>query len=386
MATSLGTQDPIIVDDASFELNRFLSVPGEILVQVGDRVEPSSTIGSGSGGAGRTITLHLARELGVAPETVKRYLTKPIGSHFDAGESVARARKGLRAVTADTTEAGRLSEVNEIAGTATIIPESGSQTLDSMVYGEIASVVDGRGVVIRAGGVRIRGAIALGSDSSGTIKTAVDRHDRELTPDGVTQDLRGTLVLAGMTAGAAAIRKLADIGAKGVIVGSITESDVRRLAAAGGSERPAQVFWQSWATNGPLAPDFDQSGFTIFVTDGFGRKPMASTIFSFISERDGETASVLTPGRDQPFPSYPYLCFTSVGATHSNPYTQISPADGVIARLTDPQHLGSVVTCRSEPQIQRGADGQTRIVVEIEQSNHTRRLAQLCNLELLKSS
>ncbi len=383
MARALGTQEPVIVDDAAFEIGRFLRFPGEIVVQVGDRVEPSSPIGNASAGAGRTITLHLARELGVGADTVKRYLTKPIGSHFEAGESVARARKGLRTVTADTTEAGRLSEVNEIAGTATIIPVAGTQALESLVYGEISNVVNGKGVIVRAGGSRVRGAIAMGADNSGPIKTAVDRHDRELTPDGVTQDLRGTLVLGGMTVGAAAIRKLADVGARGVIVGSITESDVRRVAASGGTERPAQAFWQSWATNGPLAPDLDQTGFTIFVTDGFGRKPMASAIFSFISEREGQTASVLIPGRERPFPSYPYLCFTSVGATHVNQFAPISPADGVVARLTDPQHLGTVVTCRSEPMTQITADGQNRVVVEVEQSNHTRRVVQLCNLELL---
>ncbi len=385
MASALGMQDPIVVDEASFEIGRFLRFPGEILVEAGDRVEPSSAIGNASAGAGRTITLHLTRDLGVDAETVKRYLTKPIGSHFEAGESVARARKGLRTVTSDTTESGKLSEVNEIAGTATIMPDAGTQALEALVFGEVSSVIDGRGIIIRAGGARVRGAIALGADNSGPIMVAVDRHDRELTADGVTQDLRGTLVLGGMTVGAAAIRKLAEVGAKGVIVGSIIESDVRRVAASGGAERPAQDFWQSWATNGPLAPDLDQTGFTIFVTDGFGRKPMASTIFSFISERDGQIASVLIPGRERPFPSYPYLCFTSVGATYSNPSAPISPADGVIARLTDPQHLGTVVTCRSEPTAQVTADGQSRFVVEVEYSNQTRRVVQLCNLELLKN-
>ncbi len=386
MASVIGIQDPVIVDDASFEVGRFLRFPGEISVQLGDRVEPSSPVGSASAEAGRTITLHLARELGVAPDTIKRYLTKPIGSHFDAGESVARARKGLRTVTSDTTEAGKLSEINEIAGTATIIPEAGSQELEALVYGEVANVVDGRGVVIRAGGSRIRGAIALGSDNTGPIKTAVDRNDRELTPDGVTQDLRGMLVLGGMTVGATAIRRLAEIGARGVIVGSITESDVRRLASGGGGERPAQSFWQSLATNGPLAPDLDQSGFTIFVTEGFGRKPMASTIFSFISEHEGQSASVLIPGREKPFPSYPYLCFTSIGATYSNPASPFAPADGVMARLTDPQHLGTVVTCRSEPMVYAERDGQNHIVVDVELSNHSRRLVQLSNLELITKS
>ena len=266
MASVHDALDPVIVEDASFEIGRFLRFPGEILVKVGDRVEPSTPIGSASASAGHTRTLHLARELGVSPDTIKRYLTKPIGSHFDAGEAVARARKGLRAVTADTPEAGRLSDINEIAGTATLAPDAGTQELESLVFGEVSQVVDGRGAVVRAGGARIRGVIALGVDSSGPIKTAVDRADRELTPDGVTADLRGALVLGGMTVSAAAIRKLAEVGARGVIVGSISEGDVRRVASNAATEPSARSFWQSLATNGPLAPELDQTGFTIFVT------------------------------------------------------------------------------------------------------------------------
>ncbi len=386
MSTAVGTQDPVIVEDASFDVERFLRFPGEIGVQVGDRVEPATAVGKASAGAGRTITLHLARELGVAADTVKRYLTKPIGSHFEAGESVARARKSLRPVTSETPESGRLSEVNEIAGTATIVPDAGTQELEALVYGEVSSVIDGRGIVIRAGGSRIRGVIALGADSTGPIKAAVDRHDRELTADGVTTDLRGTMVLAGMTVGASAIRRLAEVGARGVIVGSITESDVRRAAAGNGDERPAQAFWHSLATNGPLAPDLDGTGFTIFVTEGFGRKPMAPAVFSFINEREGQMASVLTPGRERAFPSYPYLSFTSVGATFTSPAEPVKPEDGVLARLTDSQHLGSFVTCRSEPIVQPQSDGPAHVVVEVEFNNHARRYVQLCNLELIKKT
>jgi hypothetical protein len=384
MAMVQGALDPVVVEDASYEISRFLRFPGEILVKRGDRVEPSTPIGSASAGAGRTKTLHLARELGVPPDTIKRYLTKPIGSHFDAGESVARARKGLRAVTADTVEAGRLSDINEVTGTATLAPDAGTQELESLVYGEVSEVVDGRGVIIRAGGSRIRGVIALGVDSTGPIKTAVDRHDRELTPDGVTADLRGSLVLGGMTVSAAAIRKLADVGARGVIVGSISESDVRRVASTSGVEAPARAFWQSLATDGPLAPELDQTGFTIFVTEGFGRKPMAATIFSFISERDGQTASVLIPGRERPFPAYPFLCFGSIGSSFASPAQPVSPADGVIARLTDPQHLGTVVTCRGAAFVRQQADGRPRTVVEVELPNHSQRIVPLSNLEILK--
>src|SRR6185503_3051895 len=130
------------------------------------------------------------------------------------------ARRGLRNATAETPVGGKLSEINEVSGTSTIVPESDGEALYALVHGEVEQIIEGRGALIRTGGARVRGAFALGQDVFGPIKVAVDRHDRELPPDGISPDLRGSIVLGGMTVGATAIRRLIEMGVRGVIVGS----------------------------------------------------------------------------------------------------------------------------------------------------------------------
>lgn len=385
IASATNRQEPVVVEDVNFVVRRMLRTGGDVSIHPGDRVEPETSLGVATAGAGRTVTLHLARELGVAPDTIGRYLAKPIGARFDAGESVARARRGLRSATAETPVSGKLQEINEVNGTATIVPESDGEALHALVHGEVEQVIDGRGALIRATGARVRGAFALGQDVHGPIKVAVDRHDRELTPDGITPDLRGSIVLGGMTVGATALRRLVEMGVRGVIVGSIAEGEVRRFAAGSGAERTAQSYWQAIATSGPLTPESDQLPITVFVTEGFGRRQMATSIFKFLSDREGQSVSLLMPDRDRPFPSYPGLYFTGGSTRHGNELPVVSPSPGYLGRLVDPQHLGTVVICRGEPVVQRLADGVAHAVIEVRFGNGSQRMVRLANLEVLST-
>lgn len=377
--------DPVMVDNARYQLTRLLRSPGEITVNSGDQVNPDTPIGVAANNTGRSITLPLARELGVAPDSVTRYLTKPIGSRFEAGESVARSRKGLRNVTADAPIAGRLQEVNTSSGTATFVAETGEQQLMAVVHGEVREVLPNWGATIQVVGARVRGAVAFGPETFGPLKVAVDRNDRELTSDAVPPDVRGAIVLAGMTMGSVAIRRLAEAGARAIVVGSIAEGEVRRAAAASGSERSAGAFWQAIPSNSSIGVDIDHLPLTVFVTEGFGRRPMAAPLFDFLREREGMQASLVSAQNRDGY-TFPQMYFSEQTAVGEQAVKLVAPADGVQARLVDPQYLGTVVTCRSEAFLRYGDDGQPHLAVDVELHNGSRRLVRLANLEVLSSN
>ncbi|MBX6342521.1 MAG: hypothetical protein IRY97_08690, partial [Thermomicrobiaceae bacterium] len=113
MTLALTASEPVLVPSGVFLVERRLAVPGEVRVRLGERVEPATVVAVAASAAGRPITLYPARELGVASGSVRRYLTKPIGSSFEAGEAVARARRGLRTVSVTAPVPGTLGEVDE---------------------------------------------------------------------------------------------------------------------------------------------------------------------------------------------------------------------------------------------------------------------------------
>lgn len=382
MALQIAAQEPIIVDRGLFLIERRLGVTGETRVRVGEFVQPDAVVAVASAAPGRAITLHLAREIGVEPAALASHLTKPIGSSFQAGEAVARVRRGLRLATASAPDSGTLTEIDETNGTALFVPTAASAEVRAQVHGEVSAVDEGRGVVIQAVGARVQGAVGFGEDTFGPLAVAIDRADRELTADGVTPDLKGALVLAGMTVSAATLRRLAEVGARGVIVGSIGEAEVRRFVQAG--EDGAEVTWRPGPFGTPLAPGLEKAPLAVFVTEGFGRRPMAAPIFQFLTQRDGQEASLLLPSvpSDDPRPA---LYFTAPIASGEDAVRPVAPANGIVARLCDPEHLGTVVTCRSEPVL-RPALGAQRAVVEVELANGSRRWVPAANLEILRAA
>lgn len=380
MVLQVAAAEPVIVDGAQFVVERALEVSGSVSVRVGDSVEPDKTIAVASAPSGRVMTLHLARELGVAANSISQFLTKPIGSSFEAGEAVARSRRGLRSAVANAPFAGKVTEIDETAGTAILIPATTQFELSAMVFGQVEALIDDRGALISTSGSRVRGALGLGASVVGPVRAAIDRADRELTADAVGEDLRGAVVLAGMTAGAATMRRLAEVGARAVVMGSVSEAEIRR-AVYPGREPAVGLFWRDGSGGYALSAEVDRVPITVFVTEGFGRRPMAGPLFKFLSEHEGQLATIL-PGRAGVDEGWPYLYFSTAPSQQDHPVPRVAPSDGARARLVDPAQLGTVVVCRSGVMTEF-APGGRRQVVEVETSGGDRLRVPLANLEIL---
>ncbi|MEX2426416.1 MAG: hypothetical protein WD401_06595 [Thermomicrobiaceae bacterium] len=375
--------EPVIVRDAVFYVERVLDADGEILVRPGDRVEPAGQLASAMVAEGRPLLLNIAREFDMEPEAVSRYLTRPVGSEFEEGEPIARARRGLRSVTCRAPVSAPLMALDEATGVATLVPQSHPQQLSAAVYGEVESVIERRGVSLRVGGSRVDGIIGLGRDTYGPLKVAVDRADRELTADMVDSDFRQSIVLAGMTLGTSALRKLIEVGARGVIVGSISDSEVRRYLAMDDREPSSMILWRRMPAEFTPQHMSGSHGLTVFVTEGFGRRRMAQPVFQFLSGHENQIVSLLIPRDADVMSARPALYVSRERPSGDEAIQRVAVRDGTLARLTDPEHLAMVVTCRSGVTDSPGKTGVLREVVDVEFSNGTRTLVPATSLEVL---
>ena len=370
--------EPAIVRDASFYVERMLSGDGDVQVRPGDRVDPSTELATALVAQGRVLQVNVARELEMEPETVSRYLTKPIGTDFEEGEPVARARRGLRSVTCKAPVASTMTDFDESTGVVTLTPISHPQRLYACVHGEVDSVVDHRGVWLRVGGSRVTGALGLGQDTFGPLRVAVDRADREFTADMVDSDFRGSIVLAGMTLGTSALRRLIEEGVRGVIVGSISDSEIRRYMTTGETEPSSMVIWRQASSNLQHAQPF-----SVFVTEGFGRRRMAQPVFQYLAGQENQMASLLIPDQTDVMSARPTLYLSRERPGGDEAIQRINLQDGTLARLVDPEHLGVVVTCRSGVIDSPHSTGVRRQVVDVEFGNGSRHLVPATSLEVL---
>jgi hypothetical protein len=377
------TLEPAIVHGGSFVLDRMLTRSGEVQVHVGDQVTPATVVVQ-SLPVAKSMTLFVAGELGVPNTGVQRYLTKPVGSSFQSGDAIARARRGLRTATVTAPANGTLAAVDETSGTVLFTVEAAPDTLHALVYGEVERVVPEHGATIRATGSRSFGILGFGDEAIGTLTTALDRSDRELMPEQVKDAWKGQIVVCGMTVGVPTLTRLKQIGVAGVIVGSLAEADIRRFLASGGAtgEVPAARFWRSPHPDAPFSAWAAASPFAIVATEGFGRIPMAEAVFSFLREREGQTASVQAATCVGESLHRPEIYVTAAGAEDAGRVTdELQPGRQV--RLVGSRYLGTVATCQSEPNIQIDPTGVIRTVAEVQLPTGETRVLPVTNLEVL---
>lgn len=372
------TRHPVLARDTELCVERRLPVSGEVKARPGDRVEPDTVVAVADW-PGRPFLVPIARELDLEPAKARKQLTKQPEATVTAGETLARRRRGLRAWTVKSPAAGTLTQFDPDSGVATIVPPSQRVELTALVAGTIDEVEPGRGVTIRAFGSRFFGAFGVGKETFGVSRVSSQERQQPLAPEAIDSRAARSVLVAGGTVSAAALRKAADVGVKGLIVGSIEESEL--LAFLGLSRR---VAWRTglpdWqllgAANSPL---------TIVVTEGFGTTPMAAPLYETLAAGNGGQVSLtgitqLTAGLRRP---EVYLYGGSGRGADSQEPPVATLAPGTLVRLVDHEHLGAVGTIRDAPRRRLVARDVVADAVEVELPATPRLVVPLANLEVL---
>jgi hypothetical protein len=371
------TLDPVVVAEGSFYVDRLLDGKGRVEVGVGDTVAPGDVIAR-TGNIDKSFTLYLANELDVPNDSLKKYLSKTIGSAVSEGETIARVRRGLRTAAVRSPATGTVVHVDDTDGTVTLTASTGPRELNALVPGIVEQVHPDRGITIRTQGSRVYGIVGFGEEAVGPLVIGSDRHDRELTADQVSKDWAGAIVLAGMTVGVPALTRMRDFGVAGVIVGSISEGDVRRFVSSDHSNDPSAY----WIHQDLSASGRGGSPLVVIVTEGFGRLPMAAPVYDFLVSKSGANLFVSAKTVLGAQLARPEIYIEDSGQ-HEFVSTVAEPAVGRFVRAVDSQHLGSTGTIQSEVLTHSTSNGISREYLRIGFDHDDGELVPVENVEVL---
>ncbi len=371
------TRQPVLVRDSELRIERRLPAPGEVTAQVGERVEPGTIVAVGEG-AGRTVTLDVAGELGVGPERAGALLVREVGGAVTAGETIARRRQLLRARAVTSPVAGTLAGFDRATGVATIVPNRERIELTAAVAGVVEALRRPYGVTIRTFGARFYGAFGVGDAAFGVLNVVGEDREQPLAAGAIDGRAAGTVLAAGGPADAAALRKAARAGAVGVIVGSIAEGELRDFLQVGnqGLWRVGLPDWRLPAATTPL---------TIVVTEGFGRRPMAAPLYdALVAAGGGPVALRGATSLIRPL-SRPEVLLPA-GVRHERdesepPIAALVP--GATVRIVDQERLGTVGTVHDAPRRRRIAGDLVVEALEVDLPDGARLLLPVANVEVL---
>ncbi len=293
---------------------RLLPIPGNVMVRVGDRVQPNDIVAEASI-KGQLHPIDLARALKVSARSVPRRLEVAEGQSVPEGGTLASVRRlwiGVRQVRAPF--GGTVQGISE--GIVFFRKEPQVFRLRAYLPGEVCEQFPGRGVAVRTIGCLIRGVWGSGDEGSGPLMTVVTSPGETLTWQKVLLSHRATILIGGILEDPRVLFRAKRFRVSGLVAGSM----LPRLQAV-----------------------CEGLGLPVVISEGMGRIPMAEPIFEALRSCDGFPAVI--SGTDRDGRSGPELIVPLPANTKAPSQAVVRPLGvGASVRLTRPPYLGAVGT------------------------------------------
>ncbi len=344
MSLYVPTGTPPIVANALARIERLLPYPGEVLVRVGQRVEPEDLLARAYV-PGTPHIINVAQTLMIAPSDVPRAMRREVGNKVAQGDVLART-SSVFGRTCTTPISGEIASVDRETGYVTISPDLEEYLLHASVRGVVMEVLPNRGVRLETPAAQVYGVWGFGAERAGVLRLMVTDPSEMLTPEMIDARSAYAILIGGSGITAVALRRAVQEQVRGVIVGGIDEHELRQFL---GDE-----LFDLWRTNGgtwnmPAQHVTQHTELTLVVTEGFGTHTMSTPLFELLADHDRQEAliegkTILRSPLVRPRIVVP-ISARGANMQLDAPRAQLRP--GARVRLLDAEHLGAVGRVRT---------------------------------------
>ena len=257
---------------------RVLPLPGTVLVDAG-AVVTSATVVARAELPGKVHVMNLVNQLGILPEDLPDYMVKREGDRVQQGDILAETKSFLKwfktQVSAPIT--GTVETISTTTGQVILREPPQQVKLFAFLDGTVAEVLPGQGVRVETTCALIQGIFGIGGETWGSLVLGVASPEEDVTAAHFTSAHAGKIVVGGAFVGAEALVRAKAVGVKGIVVGGMDDKDLRTLLGY---------------DLGVAITGTETVGFTLVLTEGFGRIPMAHRTFELLRKLDGRKTSL----------------------------------------------------------------------------------------------
>lgn len=365
-----------VTESTTLRRERRLPLKGQVLVQRGQAVTPETVVAR-TELPGNVQTVNVAAKLAIDPPKVAGTLLKPVGSAVTKGEEIASARSlfGLVRNTVTAPVTGTIESISSVTGQLILREPPIPVEVDAYVRGVVAEVLPGEGVVIETRGAFLQGIFGVGGETFGEIAIACSAPDEELSAGNLSPEHRGKVVVGGAYVSHATLMRARELGVAAVVVGGFDDRDLRELLGR---------------DLGVAITGSEELGFTLVLTEGFGRIAMAERSWRLLTGLAGRRASVsgatqIRAGVMRPEILIPGDDAEAAAGTEDDPSTGLE-AGSLLRVIRDPYfgRIGRVVELPAELQA-LDTEAEVRVLVVEFQDDGTRAIVPRANVERIAS-
>lgn len=237
---------------ARIQRQRYLPVPGTVLVRVGQQVTPTDVIAH-TNAIGDHILLDIASGLGVARNKVDKYIKLSVGESVSKGSAIA-SRGGIASRVVRAPATGKIVASN--GGQVVLQVKDKPFELRAGMPGKVLEIEADYGAILETSGAWIQGVWGNGKLNNATMEMIGSTPDHSIKSGDINITQRGSIILSGHCNDRDTLLNGREIQIKGLILGSMALQ---------------------------LLPVATQMNYPVMVIDGFGKLPMNEAAYTLLS-------------------------------------------------------------------------------------------------------
>lgn len=261
MITRMYAPTRYLLSNTTIRRKRLLSLPGKILVRVGQELCPDDVIAESEHGAD-FLTLDLARGLGISAEKVAAHIQVAPGSLLHQGDVIA----GPVGMTRRVIRAPQDGVVAVILEELMVLDlQTRKTTLKAGMPGEVVEILDPYGVVIQTRGALAQGVWGNGKMATGEMVVVIRSPNQAATMAMLPEAVQGKIVVTGHCEEEAILQRAAALPLAGLVLASL---------------------------NPELADTAARLSIPVMVQEGFGKHALHPASFQLFSEMAQQEVSL----------------------------------------------------------------------------------------------
>jgi hypothetical protein len=337
-----------------YRVQRTLPIPGEVLVEAGDRVSAKQIVAR-TQQPGNVYPLNLANALSIAPRDVPAAMLKPVGAEVCAGEPLALSN-GLFGFFRQTYPApadGVIESISHVTGQVILRGPPIPVEVDAFVVGEIVEVFPKQGVLVETTAAFVQGIFGVGGERQGILRVVTSGPEHDLTPELLTSSHAGAVVVGGARIHGDAVARARELKIAALIAGGIDDQDLKEILGY---------------DLGVAITGSEKIGVTIIITEGFGQIAMARRTFDLLQSLQGQPASVngatqIRAGVLRPEIVVPHQTELPINKTAARVGGGVLQVGSFVRLIRDPYfgELGTVSALPVDPQV-LGSGSRARVL------------------------
>lgn len=267
-----------VTDSITIRKRRILPLKGEVIVDRNVKVNPDDVVAR-TFLPGDVLPLNVANILNMPPDDIPGHMLKKEQDQIKKGEIIAESKGffGLFKSRAIATIDGKIESISGITGQVLQRGEPVPVEVTAYLKGEVIEVIEGEGVIVSTEGAFVQGIFGIGGETCGPLRMVCTNPSDVLTPDLISDEHKGAILVGGCLVTEDALRKAIATGVRGVVVGGFDDKDLRAFLGH---------------DLGVAITGAEDLGVTLVVTEGFGRITMAGQTFELLKAHEGMEASI----------------------------------------------------------------------------------------------